>query len=79
MESTGEITWIPPYMLTTTCKLVFDFYPFDSQDCEIKFGSWTYSGFKVDIQMSSEDGMDLSEHLCCEQRMGIDWSSGATE
>ena len=63
MESTGEITWIPPYMLTTTCKLVFDFYPFDSQDCEIKFGSWTYSGFKVDIQMSSEDGMDLSTYV----------------
>ena len=22
-------------------------FPFDDQDCDLKFGSWTYSGWKV--------------------------------
>ena len=62
MESTGEILWVPPYVFTTTCKMDISLYPFDSQDCEIKFGSWTYNGFKVDIQMKSEEGMDISSY-----------------
>ena len=28
-------------------------FPFDSQDCQIKFGSWTNNGLKVDIKMIS--------------------------
>jgi len=63
LESSGEINWIPPFILTTICKLDFTMYPFDRQTCEIKFGSWTYNGFKVDIQMHSEDGMDLSGYV----------------
>jgi len=31
-------------------------FPFDDQDCEMKFGSWTYNGFKLDLQLSSEEG-----------------------
>ena len=62
LESTGEILWVPPYIFTTTCKMDISLHPFDSQDCEIKFGSWTYDGFKVDIQMKSEEGMDISSY-----------------
>ena len=59
--------WIPPFIFTTTCKLDISLYPFDRQNCEIKFGSWTYDGFKVDIQMQSEEGMDLSGYVVNEE------------
>lgn len=31
----------------STCKIDITWFPFDDQNCEMKFGSWTYNGFKV--------------------------------
>ena len=36
----------------SSCPMDITWFPFDDQDCEMKFGSWTYNGFKVH-QMSS--------------------------
>ena len=33
------------------------------QDCEMKFGSWTYNGFKVNFMLQQEDGGDISEFI----------------
>lgn len=30
-------------------------FPFDVQRCELKFGSWTYGGWSVDLQMQEAD------------------------
>ena len=29
---------------------------FNNQDCDMKFGSWTYDGFKVDLKLKAEAG-----------------------
>lgn len=29
----------------------------------MKFGSWTYDGFQIDLRMSSEEGGDLSTYI----------------
>ena len=42
LERTGEILWAPPYIFTTACKIDISLYPFDSQYCKVKFGSWMY-------------------------------------
>jgi len=62
LSSTGEIFWIPPYMLTTSCKLDFTWFPFDEQKCDIKFGSWTHNGWQLDIKTASES-MDISSYV----------------
>ena len=31
----------------STCQIDITWFPFDDQDCEMKFGSWTYNGLKV--------------------------------
>ena len=31
----------------SSCPMDITWFPFDDQDCEMKFGSWTYNGFKV--------------------------------
>ena len=71
VKSTGEVTWAPPYLLTTTC-------PYDNTmetlDCQIKFGSWVYNGLKINITMVSElcqctDLADTSSPRVIQMRM----------
>ncbi|XP_074030506.1 nicotinic acetylcholine receptor alpha 10 subunit isoform X1 [Leptinotarsa decemlineata] len=45
----GEILWVPPAQFTVLCSLNLRYWPFDTQKCYLKFGSWTYSGDQLDI------------------------------
>jgi nicotinic acetylcholine receptor len=74
--NTGDISWIPPGIFKISCKIdikwlvyfknAFDSkifrFPFDEQRCFFKFGSWTYNGFKLDLQ-PAKGGFDISEYL----------------
>uniref|UniRef100_A0A914YT91 Uncharacterized protein n=1 Tax=Panagrolaimus superbus TaxID=310955 RepID=A0A914YT91_9BILA len=40
----GTVFWPPPTQLRSTCKISVTYFPFDSQRCSLKFGSWTYHG-----------------------------------
>jgi len=56
VTSTGSCTYIPPGIFKSTCLIDITWFPFDDQDCEMKFGSWTYNGFKLDFQLKEEVG-----------------------
>ena len=43
----GGCTYIPPGIFKSTCQIDITWFPFDDQNCDMKFGSWTYDGFKV--------------------------------
>ena len=43
----GQCTYIPPGIFKSSCPIDITWFPFDDQSCEMKFGSWTYNGFKV--------------------------------
>ena len=47
VRSTGQCEQIPPGIFKSTCRIDITWFPFDDQDCDMKFGSWTYNGFKV--------------------------------
>jgi len=49
IESDGTVLWIPPALFRSSCSIDITQFPFDVQTCELKFGSWTYDGFKLDI------------------------------
>jgi len=53
----GSVNWIPPYMLTASCKIDTTWFPFDEQICTFKFGSWTRNGNDMDLKLQNEDGM----------------------
>jgi nicotinic acetylcholine receptor len=53
---TGKIVWEPPVIYKTYCPIDVEYFPFDMQECFMKFGSWTYDGHEVDLQ-----------HLCDSQ------------
>ncbi|XP_055777154.1 neuronal acetylcholine receptor subunit alpha-5 isoform X2 [Salvelinus fontinalis] len=45
----GTITWTQPANYKSACIIDVTFFPFDLQNCSMKFGSWTYDGSQVDI------------------------------
>jgi len=60
VSSDGSMLYVPPGIFKSTCKVDITWFPFDDQDCDLKFGSWTYSGWKLDLVLQSEEGGDLS-------------------
>uniref|UniRef100_A0A8B9K8Q9 Cholinergic receptor nicotinic alpha 9 subunit n=1 Tax=Astyanax mexicanus TaxID=7994 RepID=A0A8B9K8Q9_ASTMX len=60
LRYTGEITWDAPSITKSSCVVDVSYFPFDSQQCNLTFGSWTYNGNQVDITMAMDSG-DLSD------------------
>jgi len=56
---TGKVLWIPPVTATVSCDMDFGAYPFDTQKCFFKFGSWTYHGYLLNVTLSM-DTIDIS-------------------
>ena len=47
----GLVEWKPPAIYHSSCEMDVEYFPFDEQTCVMKFGSWTYDGFQVNIHV----------------------------
>ncbi|XP_065165088.1 neuronal acetylcholine receptor subunit alpha-7 isoform X2 [Atheta coriaria] len=63
VKHNGSCLYVPPGIFKSTCKIDITWFPFDDQHCDMKFGSWTYDGNQLDLQLNSEDGGDLSDFI----------------
>ena len=76
LRHTGEVFWKPPAIYKSSCKINVEWFPFDEQNCDMKFGSWTYDGYQVDLRHIDEEndraeveiGVDLTEFY-----MSVEW------
>lgn len=57
----GKIIWEPPVIYKSYCPIDVEYFPFDMQECFMKFGSWTYDGHEVDLQ-----------HICDSQALYLE-------
>nr|XP_045626488.1 acetylcholine receptor subunit alpha-like isoform X3 [Procambarus clarkii] len=76
LHMNGLVEWKPPAIYKSSCEIDVEYFPFDEQTCVMKFGSWTYDGFQVDLRHVDEKegtnivdmGVDLSEFY-----MSVEW------
>ena len=47
INSTGETNWLFPAEISSICQIDIKNFPFDAQQCKLKFGSWAYTGNEV--------------------------------
>lgn len=54
--------WVVPAMIKSSCQVDVRYFPFDEQKCVLKFGSWTYDGYHLDLTFLEDTG-DLSKFI----------------
>jgi len=59
---TGDVLWVPPCHLSALCNLTLNTDPYGPQSCVLKFGSWTFDGISMDLQIyNNETQADVSD------------------
>ena len=59
--SNGDIIWSRPGMIKTSCVFDLENFPFDTQNCFYKFGSWLYDKSQINIR-NVENPIDLTNY-----------------
>ncbi|XP_029688416.1 neuronal acetylcholine receptor subunit beta-4-like [Takifugu rubripes] len=50
----GSINWLPPAIYKSACKIEVKHFPFDQQNCTLKFRSWTYDRTEIDLVLKTD-------------------------
>ncbi|UJR35588.1 hypothetical protein I4U23_028340 [Adineta vaga] len=58
----GSVFWPIPTRLKSTCQIDVTYFPYDEQECKLKFGSWTYNGYQVSIA-ERDNAIELSNYV----------------
>ncbi|XP_021934951.1 acetylcholine receptor subunit alpha-like 1 isoform X2 [Zootermopsis nevadensis] len=76
LHHTGKVVWKPPAIYKSFCEIDVEYFPFDEQTCFMKFGSWTYDGYLVDLRHIAQSpdsdtidvGIDLQDYY-----LSVEW------
>ncbi|UJR10381.1 hypothetical protein I4U23_014586 [Adineta vaga] len=58
----GTVFWPIPTRLKSTCQVDVSYFPYDEQECKLKFGSWTYNGYQVSVEQR-DGAIELSSYV----------------
>uniref|UniRef100_UPI00359010D8 neuronal acetylcholine receptor subunit alpha-3-like isoform X1 n=2 Tax=Myxine glutinosa TaxID=7769 RepID=UPI00359010D8 len=47
----GSVLWMPPAIFKSSCKIDVTYFPFDYQNCTLKFGIWTHDMAQIDLRL----------------------------
>ena len=46
----GDALWVPPGLQKSSCGVEMELFPFDTQICTLRYGSWMYSENFINLQ-----------------------------
>ncbi|KAL7064807.1 hypothetical protein AAHC03_04697 [Spirometra sp. Aus1] len=46
----GTVRWTPPAIFKSSCHINVEYFPYDIQECSMKFGTWTHNGDQVSLK-----------------------------
>ncbi|XP_014216495.2 neuronal acetylcholine receptor subunit alpha-10-like [Copidosoma floridanum] len=61
VSHTGEVVWLSHGIFRSSCDIDVEYFPFDEQRCVLKWASWTYDGYQLELERQSEQG-DVSNY-----------------
>ena len=61
-KSASNILWIPPAIYKSSCTIDVKYFPFDEQQCEMRFGSWTFDAQQVRLKQE-KPMVNLEDYL----------------
>ena len=59
--STGGVFVLPSMQLKATCDMDLTYFPYDTQECKLKFGSWSYDKSIINLELMN-DKVDLEDY-----------------
>ncbi|VDL93138.1 unnamed protein product [Schistocephalus solidus] len=63
VDHQGTVQWQPRAIYKSACQVHIKYFPFDQQNCKMKFGPWTYDGARTNISFYNDfDALDLSDY-----------------
>ncbi|XP_069720598.1 acetylcholine receptor subunit delta [Phaenicophaeus curvirostris] len=61
VQNTGFVSWLPPAIFRSACPVNVDFFPFDWQNCTLKFSSLAYSALEINMHLKKDSDPDLGK------------------
>ena len=60
----GRVNWIPPAIYKSSCTIDVEYFPFDEQKCDMKFGSWTFTADQLNFTFyMNMNSLDVTDYL----------------
>ena len=47
----GTVQWVSVHKIRATCATNMTSFPFDDQDCHLKYGSWVHNGWNINLSL----------------------------
>ncbi|XP_017770382.1 PREDICTED: neuronal acetylcholine receptor subunit alpha-10-like [Nicrophorus vespilloides] len=61
VSNSGKVVWLSHGIYRSSCDINVEYFPFDLQSCHMKWASWTYDGYQVELAKQTEEG-DMSNY-----------------